>query len=411
MRIFLCFILVLFTLLFPFASRVQSATPNLESYLSNAQFRVGETAFSAQLNQSPNDDRARFSLGVLQLMDGTERLMQSLYRYGLRQNTFTSLLPILRLPVPNNPKPQPITYEDTRQILQTLLADLTKVRSTLDPIQDRTLKVPIRMGLVRMDFNGDGKLDATESFWNVFTRISGIRATEQAAKAFTINFDAGDVAWLRGYCNLISAIVETVLAYDERQLFNATAHLMFTKPQTPYPFLADGRKVFQFGDNLDFVDVVAFIHLINFPVLEPQRLTNAFQHLQSTLALSRESWKLIVAETDNDREWLPNSKQKGVIPNAVVTQPMIDSWLNFVGESEQLLAGKKLVPFWRSREVRGINLNKVFTQPQPLDLVLWVQGTAPSPYLELGKQTDGNVWQQLLSVFGGRFFGFAAWFN
>jgi hypothetical protein len=100
-----------------------------------------------------------------------------------------------------------------------------------------------------------------------------------------------------------------------------------------------------------------------------------------------------------------------VIPNAVVTQAMIDSWISFVGESEDLLAGKKLVPFWRSREIRGINLNKAFTQPRNLDLVLWVQGTAPAPYLELGKQTDANVWQQLLSVFGGRFFGFAAWFN
>lgn len=411
MQIFLCLILLLISLAFPFALHGQSATPEFESYLINGKFQAGETALLTKLQQTPNDDRTRFSVGILQLMDGTERLMQSLYRYGLRQNTFTSFFPILRLPVPTNPNPQTVTYEETRQILQTLLTDLAKVRSTLDPIQDPTIKLPIRLGLTRMDFNGDGKLDNTESFWNVLTRITGIRATEQTAKAFTINFDAGDVAWLRGYCNLLAAIGETVLAYDEQQLFDATAHLMFTKPQTPYPFLANGRKVFQYGDNLDLVDVVAFFHLINFPVLEPQRLTTALQHLQTTLALSRDSWRLIVAEKDNDREWLPNPKQKGVIPNAVVTQAMIDSWLSFVGESEELLAGKKLVPFWRSREVRGINLNKVFTQPRNLDLVLWVQGTAPAPYLELGKQTDANIWQQLLSVFGGRFFGFAAWFN
>ncbi|BAS60009.1 hypothetical protein NIES2135_66600 (plasmid) [Leptolyngbya boryana NIES-2135] len=411
MQIFLCLILLLISLAFPFALRGQSATPEFESYLIHGKFRAGETALLTKLQQTPNDDLTRFSVGILQLMDGTERLMQSLYRYGLRQNTFTSFFPILRLPVPTNPNPQTVTYEETRQILQTLLTDLAKVRSTLDPIQDPTIKLPIRLGLTRMDFNGDGKLDNTESFWNVLTRITGIRATEQTAKAFTINFDAGDVAWLRGYCNLLAAIGETVLAYDEQQLFDATAHLMFTKPQTPYPFLANGRKVFQYGDNLDLVDVVAFFHLINFPVLEPQRLTTALQHLQTTLALSRDSWRLIVAEKDNDREWLPNPKQKGVIPNAVVTQAMIDSWLSFVGESEELLAGKKLVPFWRSREVRGINLNKVFTQPRNLDLVLWVQGTAPAPYLELGKQTDANIWQQLLSVFGGRFFGFAAWFN
>jgi hypothetical protein len=411
MQIFLCLILLLISLAFPFALHGQSATPEFESYLINGKFRAGETALLTKLQQTPNDDRTRFSVGILQLMDGTERLMQSLYRYGLRQNTFTSFFPILRLPVPTNPNPQTVNYEETRQILQTLLTDLAKVRSTLDPIQDPTIKLPIRLGLTRMDFNGDGKLDNTESFWNVLTRITGIRATEQTAEAFTINFDAGDVAWLRGYCNLLAAIGETVLAYDEQQLFDATAHLMFTKPQTPYPFLANGRKVFQYGDNLDLVDVVAFFHLINFPVLEPQRLTTALQHLQTTLALSRDSWRLIVAEKDNDREWLPNPKQKGVIPNAVVTQAMIDSWLSFVGESEELLAGKKLVPFWRSREVRGINLNKVFTQPRNLDLVLWVQGTAPAPYLELGKQTDANIWQQLLSVFGGRFFGFAAWFN
>lgn len=411
MRIFLCLILLVISFAFPFASHGQSATPEFESYLINGKFQAGETALLAKLKQTPNDDLTRFRVGVLQLMDGTERLMQSLYRYGLRQNTLTSFFPILRLPVPPNSNPQPVTYETTRQILQTLLNDLAKVRSTLDPIQDPTIKLPMRIGLTRMDFNGDGKLDKTESFWNVLTRITEIRATEQAAKAFTINFDTGDVAWLRGYCNLLAAIGETVLAYDERQLFDATAHLMFTKPQTPYPFLADGRKVFQYGDNLDLVDVVAFFHLINFPLLEPQRLTTALQHLQTTLALSRDSWKLIVAEKDNDREWLPNPKQKGVIPNAVVTQAMIDSWISFVGESEDLLAGKKLVPFWRSREIRGINLNKAFTQPRNLDLVLWVQGTAPAPYLELGKQTDANVWQQLLSVFGGRFFGFAAWFN
>ena len=128
-------------------------------------------------------------------------------------------------------------------------------------------------------------------------------------------------------------------------------------------------------------------------------------------ALSRQSWKLILAETDNDREWLPNPKQKTVIPNAVVTQPMIDSWLSFLDEADNLLEGKKLLPFWRRPEVRGINLNKVFTQPRGFDLVLWVQGTYAVPYLEFGKQTDPSVWGRLLQVFRGQFFQFAAWFN
>lgn len=110
-------------------------------------------------------------------------------------------------------------------------------------------------------------------------------------------------------------------------------------------------------------------------------LTTALQNLQTVTVLNRQSWKLILAETDNDREWLPNPRQKAVIPNAAVTQPMIDSWLSFINETDVLLAGKKLVPFWRQREARGINLNKVFTQPSSFDLVLWVQETAAAPYL------------------------------
>jgi hypothetical protein len=115
---------------------------------------------------------------------------------------------------------------------------------------------------------------------------------------------------LKGYCNLLSAIAQTVLAHDGSKLFNSTAHLVFPKPQIPYPFLANGTGAFSWGGGIDISDIVAFIHLINLPVLEPQRMTAALQHLQKVTALSRESWKLILAETDNDREWLPNPKNQ-----------------------------------------------------------------------------------------------------
>lgn len=321
-----------------------------------------------------------------------------------------SFFPILRLPVPNNPQPQPVTYTEARNILQNLLNDLTTVKNTLEPIKDNKVKLPLRIGLTRMDFNANGKLEPNESFWKTLSLLTGIQANEKAAQNFAIAFDAGDVVWLRGYSNLLSAMTQVVLAHDESKLFDSAAHLVFAKPQTPYPFLAAGTGAFDFG-NFDLSDIVAFIHLINFPVVEPQRLTSGLQNLQNVTALSRQSWKLILAETDNDREWLPNPRQKGVIPNARVTQPMIDNWLAFMNETDVLLAGKKLVPFWRKREVKGINLNKVFTQPSSFDLVLWVQGTAAAPYLETGTKTDTGVWQRLMQVFRGQFFQFAAWFN
>ena len=121
--------------------------------------------------------------------------------------------------------------------------------------------------------------------------------------------------------------------------------------------------------------------------------------------------KAIQAETDDDAEWLPNSKQAGVIPGVRVTQAMIDGWHEFLDELEAILQGEKLVPYWRVHDGRGINLKRVFTEPKTLDLVLWVQGTAAAPYLEEGELTQAETWTRLNRLFQGQFIGFAVWFN
>src|SRR5262249_47187580 len=152
-----------------------------------------------------------------------------------------------------------------------------------------------------------------------------------------------DVAWLRGYCHLLSALGEIVLAHDERELFQSTAHLFFARTETPYRFLEERTP----GGNFDFptiVDLVAFVHLIHLPVTEPARMKAALAHLRQMLAQSREMWKFALAETDNDHEWIPNPKQKGPF-NVTVSQEMVDGWMKFVDEAEALLNGKVLVPF------------------------------------------------------------------
>ena len=161
---------------------------------------------------------------------------------------------------------------------------------------------------------------------------------------------------------------------------------------------------------MDIADVIAFVHMIRLPVKEPQRMESALKHIQAMLDQSRRSWDLIMAETDDDHEWIPNPKQKGAIPNVTVTEQMVATWREFLDEADALLAGKRLAPFWRSQEL-GVNLHRVFTEPRPFDLVLWVQGSAATPYLEKGEFTRHEVWDRLLRVFEGEFVGFALWFN
>ena len=114
--------------------------------------------------------------------------------------------------------------------------------------------------------------------------------------------------------------------------------------------------------------------------------------------------------------------QSQVMPPSKQLQGM-SSWHEFLGEMEHILNGTKLIPFWRGipggvisgivpmNAKYGINLRRVFTEPQRFDLVLWIQGTAAQPYLEEGERTDPAVWARLGRVFRGEFFGFAIWFN
>src|SRR5262249_50304168 len=121
-------------------------------------------------------------------------------------------------------------------------------------------------------------------------------------------------------------------------------------------------------------------------------------------------WKSAMAETDDDLEWIPNPRQKGMLPNLQVTQEMIDGWMGFLDEAQAILEGKKLIPFWRDSTL-GVNLRKVFLEPRTLDMVLWIQGTAAAPYLEKGEQSQGATWDRFQRVFRGEFLLFALWWN
>jgi hypothetical protein len=182
---------------------------------------------------------------------------------------------------------------------------------------------------------------------------------------------------------------------------------------TPHKFLLTSRRQstedYRFS-SFEFFDLIAAVHLTKLPLVEPQRMTTILNHMKSVISLSRESWKSILAETDRDREWIPNPQQLSVIPNVRVTDAMVKSWLSSLDEITAILDGKKNIPFWRDDKL-SINFAKIFTEPRAFDLVSWVQGTAATPYLEKGKITDINVWNEMVSAFGGNLFNFIVWFN
>ncbi|HEY9682052.1 MAG TPA: hypothetical protein V6C86_10780 [Oculatellaceae cyanobacterium] len=387
-----------------------------ESYLINGDLAKNEQLLAERLKGDKKNDELRFSLGILQFLEAVSRLMESIHYYGLREYS-TQIFGggLFRLPIAHNATPRQISYLQIRDIVNNLLNDLQRAENTLAGITNRNVKLPVHFGQIRLSLTStDDKLGGSndEYLWKVYSNVTGTSVTPDQAANFLICFDDGDVHWLRGYLHLLMAICEVYLAYDSEETFNCCAHLIFAKVATPYKFLSSGKRVHSLsGSDADIVDLVSVIHTIRWPLKEPTRLKSALHHLQTTVSESKVSWASIMAETDDDREWLPNPRQTGVIPGATVTQPMIDSWLAMMDQAGKILDGELLIPFWRGPDGTGVNLRKAFLEPTNLDLVLWVQGPAAAPYLEKGTLAKSEPWLRLPREFGSQLPGFALWFN
>lgn len=391
---------------------------DLQQRLYSGELSAAQDALEAQLSHSPHDDQARMALGTVQFLRAIEHMSQSMYRYGLRSPGRGALIPFFRFPIPENPKPEPITYEKLRDVFAEMISDLASAERTLAEIHDANIKLPLSIGLIRLDLNGDGKSMPEETLWRVFDRVApGSGLTEADVRQFVIGFDGADVPWLRGYSHLLMALGEFGLAYDWREGFEQTFHMFFPHSGLPNTVLNDypdkttasAGDYFPVADAAYIADLIAFVHLAHWPVAEPERMPRALGHLESMVALSRENWRLILAETDNDREWLPSPRQAAVIPGLAVTQAQVDGWLAFLDEFEALLTAKKLLPHWRLE--KGINVRRIFLEPHIFDPVLYAQGAGVLAYVEDGEMTDSTTWNRILQLFEGNFLIYVVWFN
>lgn len=439
-----------------------------------------ETAANAQLAQTPDDGQAQFALGTAQFLTAVQNLVQALHHYGLRStyhNLGMGMLPILRLPVLDNPDPAPITYEAFRGLLSRFVDDLAVADATLGRVKGQA-DLPLDLARLRLDFDGDGQASDNETLMAMIAVVTGSRASSDQASSMPVAFDASDALWLRAYCNLLSAVADFPLGYDFRDDYRTTFSSLFPKGADfgssklqdsaaamtkrlsdlgvglnnylPYPGLhssgdswmqtPEGKRYLEV-QNLQsalrygsIADLVAFVHLMHWPVVDPQRLKDVLTHLQAMSALSRQSWQSILAETDDGgitppppaptssapgtavvppaivgREWIPNPSQHGVLPGIHVTSDIVDGWMQFLDQFDGILAGRILLPHWRY--LQGFNLNRMLTDPGPFDPVLIIQGTAIEPYLEDGPVADPAVWSKIMRVFGGNFMGYFIWIN
>ena len=226
-----------------------------QGYLDSGRATLASQVYAGQLQPQPDDDTLRFEAGAAQVLAGTEGLAQAWYRHGLH-STFEEFLPFLRLPLPVNPAPEPLTYEGTREILKQFQTNLDQAAATLSAIKDSsTLKVPVELQTIQLRIAttpGNPPADFIR-FWDVFqqaTRPGGFHPGPTQATNTLVKFDVGDARWLEGYCHALSAMIEVWLAYDSRDLFNHTAQLCFDRPVTAPAYRMHMRKTCLYRNQL-----------------------------------------------------------------------------------------------------------------------------------------------------------------
>jgi hypothetical protein len=388
-----------------------SVIDDAKADLAAGRLAEAAAALDNHLRSAPEDDTARFALGTVQFLQATERLGQSLYRHGLNPAPEAFSVPFFRLPVPFNPDPETLSYEQARAMIRQFTDDLAIAESTLAKVDDPAVQLPLAIGQVRLDLDADGAATDTESLWQLYRQLNQAPDVppEQVAQ-FVIDFDGSDAPWLRGYTHLLMTLGDVLLAYDWHEGFEHSFQTLFPRADLPFQALADKSARGPGESDFDEIaDLIAFIHLIHWPVVEPDRAASALRHLESMVDLSRENWRRILAETDSGREWLPNPRQTGAIPGLAVTQERIDAWMIFLDEFGAMLKGEMLMPHWRLAQ--GINIRRAFLEPRLFDLVLWTQGSGALPYAEAGPVSQAETWDRIVRLMGGDFFTYAAWFN
>ena len=401
------------TLALTLPARAGDSADATRAALESALFDKTIATLDARLKAKPDDNEARFGEGLLLFAKAIQNYGIAQFTYGLQPPKGANF-PLLRLPVPVNPLPREISYEAQRGMLQALLDDLAKVDVMLAQMGPADTKIVLDLNKVAFDFTGGGRAEQVTSMIEVMTGVNPRGTNGKGGEKFEVAFDRADALWLRGYVHILSSTIEFFLAYDWHETFEAAGGLFYPKMAVQtipkgLSLTSLGSRSF-FGDEPAFADMLALLHTMHWPVAEPARMKAVLAHLKTSIALSRETWKAVEAESDDDREWLPSPKQKsGVLTGMPITAEFVATWKIALDDFEAALDGKKLVPHWRL--TKGINMKKVFEEPRLFDAVLWATGHAAAPYTQDGPMISQENWNRWQRGFGGNFLPYAFYIN
>jgi hypothetical protein len=383
------------------------ATPLSAETTSEEIARTGLASTEARLAALPaptNEDL--FALAGLRFLGGVEQALQLRWKTGVKADW--SELPILRLPIPENPDAIPFQAADFTALIRNLDADMDASREALTKLGDKPFSLPVRVADLWFDINANGTRDAGEDLATVTgMALGGGRGMGVAVEDPVITFDTADAAWLSAYTHFLSGFASTALAYDPepaiQRVIDSSKEIYALWGTTP----PNNAMDMMFGRQVDRVAMV-LIALSKTP--DKALAQDAYTHFLSMIEENRRFWSLVAMETDNTGEWVPNDSQVSGL-GLMMPPGTGDRWQAVLADAEKALKGELLIPHWRFGAEAGINLKKAFENPPAVDLITWIQGEGLLPYAEKGPQMSGQAWRDFEDIVQGDAMLFAVFLN
>jgi hypothetical protein len=366
--------------------------------------RIAANGLSATMTElqalpAPTSDDL-FALGGVRFLAAIETALQTRYRTGMTSGlAVMSDMPLLRLPVPENPAPEPFDPAIIDTMFGQMTADLDGAIVALDRITDGdAVGVTIDTADIWFDINASGGRDTGEGLTEVASFL--IPAGFDGATAdIIVRFDTADAAWLSAYAHLLSGVSDVVMAFSPTKaithVLEATATM---KAMTPgVRNMADD---YLFRDADQILDLIAIFigALEQQPDVELSRAAHA--HFLDMIADNRIFWSRVAQEQDNELEWIPNKRQQSVLPIAFPKDTGA-RWQAVLADAEGLLTGRLLIPYWRLGDGAGINLARLFRDPPEMDVAGLFQGFTLVPYMEKGPVISGTNLMMFTEMVGG----------
>jgi hypothetical protein len=383
------------------------ATPVAAETISEEIARAGLAPTEARLAAlaSPSNEDL-FALAGLRFLGGIEQALQLRWKTGVKADW--SELPVLRLPIPENPDAIPFQAADFTALIRNLDADMEASREALTRLGDKPFALPIRVADLWFDINANGARDPGESLAEVTgMALGGGRGMGVQVEDPVITFDTADAAWLAAYTHFLSGFSATALAYDpepaiQRVIDSSQAIYGFWGTTPPH-----NAMDMMFGRQVDRAAMV--LHALS-RTPDKALAQDAYDHFLAMIQENRRFWALVALETDNTGEWVPNDTQTSGL-GLRMPPGTGDRWQAVLADAEKLLKGEVLIPHWRFGAEAGINLKKAFENPPAIDLVTFIQGEGLLPYAEKGPQMSMQSWRDFEDFVQGDAMLFAVFLN